>query len=250
MLRVLIATIVIALASPALAGQRVTLRAEVLADGPVTLGDLFENAGQASGIRIDAVVRPGGSVSLDAAAVQRIARSAGLEWDNAQGFRRIIVRAGAPAGGASPGVRGGESVEVLTYVRSLNTGDVVEADDLAWGEAVGGPAGATTVAEDILGKVAKRPLRAGAAVSGRDVTAAQVIKRDDVVQVTFRDGGVSLTLQAKAMEAAAVGETFKVQNVASKKIIEALATGPGRAVIGPEADRIRAAAAPSTLASR
>jgi len=248
MLRVLIATIVIALASPALAGQRVTLRAEVLADGPVTLGDLFENAGQASGIRIDAVVRPGGSVSLDAAAVQRIARSAGLEWDNAQGFRRIIVRAGA--GGASPGLRGGESVEVLTYVRNLNTGDVVEADDLAWGEAVGAPAGAPKDAEDIIGKVAKRPLRAGAAVSGRDVTAAQVIKRDDVVQVTFRDGGVSLTLQAKAMEAAAVGETFKVQNVASKKIIEALATGPGRAVIGPEADRIRAAAAPSTLASR
>lgn len=248
MIRASLIALLLVVATPVMAGQPVTLRSDPLTDGPVTLGDLFEGAGAAGAVRLDAVVRTGSSVSLDAAAVQRAARSAGLDWDNAQGFRRIIVRAGAPAA-AGAAARSGASVEVLTYARSLNAGDIVEADDLVWGEAVAAPAGAPKDADEIIGKVAKRPLRAGASVISRDVGLPQVIKRDDLVQVAFRDGGVSLTLQGKAMEAAAVGESFKVQNVGSKKIIEAVATGRGRAVVGPEADRIRDAL-PSTLASR
>ena len=250
MVRAILILIVIALATPVTAGQPVTLRAEVLAEGPVTLGDVFDGAGQAGAVRLDAVVRPGSSVSLDAGAVQRAARSAGLDWDNARGLRRIIVRAGVPAAASGPSTSRGQGVEVLTYARSLNAGDIVEAEDLEWGEAVAAPAGAPRDADEIIGKAAKRPLRAGAAVISRDVTPPRVIERDDVVQVVFRDRGVSLTLQGKAMEAAAVGDSVKVQNVASKKIIEAVATGPGRAVVGPDADRIRAAAAPSTLAFR
>jgi len=195
-------------------------------------------------------VRAGGSVSLDAAALQRVARSSGLEWSNVQGYRVVIVRGGSATSAGSAAVRRGEGVEVLTYARSLNTGDILEAEDLTWGEAAAAPAGAPKDAEEVIGKAVKRPLRAGAVVSGRDLAAPLVVKRDDLVQVLFRDGGVSLTLQAKAMGPAAAGETFKLQNTASKKVIEAVAIGPGRAVIGPEAERIRAAANPSTLAYR
>ena len=78
----------------------------------------------------------------------------------------------------------------------------------------------------------------------------QVIKKDDVVQVAFRSGGIQLTLQGKALEAATLGEPFSVQNIASKKVIEAVAVGPGRAVVGPEADRIRAEQTPSLISLR
>lgn len=251
MIRILAAGLALALAAPslALAGQAVSLRAEVLANGPVTLGDVFENAGAAAAIGLGASVRSGSSLSLDAGAVQRAARAAGLDWNNVQGLRRIMVRGGAAGPAPAGPERTGANVEVLTYARSINAGEIVEADDLIWGEAAASPAGAPKDADEIIGKAAKRPLRAGAAALGRDVTNPQVIKRDDVVQVEFRDGGVSLKLQGKAMGPAAAGELFKVQNLGSKKIIEALATGPGRAVVGPEAERIRAAN-PSTLASR
>jgi flagella basal body P-ring formation protein FlgA len=88
---------------------------------------------------------------------------------------------------------------------------------------------------------AKRPLREGAVVSQRDVVAQQVIKAGDMVQVTWSDNGISLTLQAKALGAAAVGQSFSVQNPVSKKVIEAVATAPGTAVTGPEAQRLKAA---------
>ena len=79
-------------------------------------------------------------------------------------------------------------------------------------------------------------------VSLRDVSAPMIIKRDDVISVTYTLNGLSLTLQAKAMTDAAAGQAVTVMNPGSKKIIQAVATVPGQAVVGPEADQLKAAA--------
>lgn len=245
---VLIALAVSALASPALAAS-VTLKADTVdADGRVTLGDLFDGAGAASGVLV--AMRPGPTAVLDAAAVQASARRAGLEWDNSQGLRRIVVRAGADTGSAAAARTGPQTgnVEVLTWARSLGAGEIVQPEDLVWTKTAAAPAGAPNDAEPLIGQAARRPLRAGAAAFARDVAAPQVIKTGDLVAVTYADGGITLTLQGKALEAAVLGEPFSVQNAASKKVIDAVATGPGRAVVGPEADRIRTQSAP-TLAT-
>jgi len=255
--RLTILTACLLIAGPALAGQPVELKAGAAASGPITLGDLFDGAGPAAAKVVVGPAAPiGGNMVLDAAQVQRAARMAGLDWDNPSGLRRISVR-GGPAATATPNTpaasaRQGAMVEVLTYVRNLNAGDVVEADDLTWGEvaAFSAPKDAPKDAEDIIGKQAKKPVRAGAAVSGRDLAMPQVIKKDDMVQVIYAADGVRLVLQGKALETAALGDAFSVLNTTSKKTIEAVATGPGRAVIGPEAERLRAAAIPSTLAVR
>ncbi|MDP2260891.1 MAG: flagellar basal body P-ring formation chaperone FlgA [Caulobacter sp.] len=222
-------------ASPALAGP-VTLKADVAdSDGRVTLGDLFDGAGAAG----DYVIanRTGPTVVLDAAAVQGFARRAGLDWSNPNGLRRIVVRGGAAA--SAPAGRG--NVEVLTWARSLNAGEIVQPQDLMWGKAVGAPSDAPRDADAVIGMAARRPLREGATVSQRDVTAQQVIRAGEMVQITWSSGGITLSLQGKAMSAAAVGQTFNVQNPASKKLIEAVATAPGQAVTGPEAQRLKAA---------
>jgi flagella basal body P-ring formation protein FlgA len=237
----LIGAAVAAIALPAFAGS-VILRAEVTDDdGRVTLGELFEGAGAASGIVV--ANRAGPTVVLDAQAVQAVARRNGLFWDNPQGFRRIVVRGGpsGPAAASAPAARG--NVEVLTYARSINAGEIVQPQDLTWAKMAGAPADAPADADAVIGLAAKRPLRAGAAVSQRDVSAPQVIKAGDVVTVTWSDGYVTLTMQGKAMRAATLGETVPVQNPVSKKVIEALATGPGQAVTGPEAQRLKAAGA-------
>jgi flagella basal body P-ring formation protein FlgA len=83
-------------------------------------------------------------------------------------------------------------------------------------------------------------MREGDAVEARDLTAPLVIKAGEMVMVTYADGGVSLTMQAKAMANAAAGEAVNVQNPVSKKVIEAMATAPGEAVVGPEALRLKA----------
>jgi flagella basal body P-ring formation protein FlgA len=103
----------------------------------------------------------------------------------------------------------------------------------------------------VIGQAARRPLRAGAAVALHDVSPPQVIKRDDMISVAFQADGLKLVLQAKALSAAAVGDVFMAVNPGSKKEIQVVATGPGQAAVGPEADRLRAnlRANPQFLAS-
>lgn len=241
MKRALILAILLAAAGPAFAGQAVTLRADAAdSDGVVTLGELFVGAGAASATPVAA--KPGRSVMLDARAVQLAAARAGLDWANAEGVSRIIVGSGsaAAAGGsaASAGARG--NVEVLTYARNFAAGEVVQPQDLVWAKAAAAPADAPSDAAQVIGLAAKRPLRAGAAVSGRDVAAAQVIKAGEMITVVYQNDGISLSLQGKAMSAAGVGESFSVQNTDSKKVIQAVAVAPGQALVGPAADQLKA----------
>ena len=231
--RLILALAMACLAAPALAGQPVTLKAETTdADGLVTLSDLFDGSGAAG--KIPVAARAGSTITLDALAVQSLARRSGLDWPNAEGVRRIAVRAAGQATAAAP--RG--NVEVLTYARSLATGEMVQAQDVIWAKAAAAPADAAVDAEAVIGLAARRPLRAGAAVMTRDVAALPVIRQGELVTLVYEDGGISLTLQGKAMAAAGLGEVVNVQNLASKKIVQAVASGPGQAMVGPGAARL------------
>ncbi len=236
----ILAALLASAAAPAFAATSVTLRADVAdADGQVTLGDLFDGAGAAASVPV--AVRNGASIVLDAGQVRMAALRAGLDWDNARGLRRIIVRGGAAASPASAvsATTPKAGVEVLTWARSMNAGEVVQAQDLVWAKLAGAPVDAPQDSDALVGMEIRRPMRAGAAAALRDVSAPVVIKQGDTIAVTYAAGGVSLTLQAKAMGAAAVGQVFAVQNTASKKIIQAVAQGPGVAAVGPNATASR-----------
>lgn len=229
----------LAAATPALAATPVTLKADAVdADGVVTLGDIFDGAGPAA--RTPIATRTGTSVMLSAAAVRGAAYRAGLDWANAEGLRQIVVRGGTAVGGpATVAARG--NVDVLTWARSIGAGEIVQPTDLVWGKAAAAPADAPNDADAVIGLAARRPLRAGAVVAARDVAAPQVIKANEMVTLTYDNGGVSLALQAKALSGGAVGETINVQNVTSKKTLAAVVTGPGSAAVGPAAEELKLA---------
>ena len=221
----------------------VELRQDITAsNGRVTLGDLFADAGPAANVVV-ARMQPGQTAVLDATQVQILARSNGVDWGNFAGLRRITVQAAAPEPRpeSRPAQRGPQA-PVLTYTHSLSAGDVVQAQDLAWSRDAVAGADAPRDPDAVIGMAVRRPLREGDPVSLRDVSAPMVIKRDDVISVTFAMSGLNLTLQAKALTDAAAGQSVSVINPASKKIIQAVATAPGQAVVGPEAEQIKAAA--------
>ncbi|ATC31426.1 flagella basal body P-ring formation protein FlgA [Caulobacter vibrioides] len=258
------ATLVItALSAPAFAGTPVTLRMDTTdADGRITLGDLFDGV---SGPAANLVVAPriGATAVLDAGQVQVSARRAGYDWTNANGVRRIIVREGVDNGGVSSTATAGAqlagarlagaaraNVEVLAYARSLSAGEIVQPEDLIWVKMAGAPADAPRDADAVIGLAAKRPLREGAPVAMKDVAAAQVIKAGDLITITYEDGGISLSLQGKAIGGAAAGDVFAVQNTLSKKVIQAVAIGPGVAAVGPQAQTLQARSQPLRFAAR
>jgi flagella basal body P-ring formation protein FlgA len=230
-------------AAPAFAGTPVTLNAHLVnTTGHVTLGELFDDAGPARDVVV--AERTGPSVVLDAGAVQAFARRYGLEWDNPRGVSRIIVH------GDLVGLGAGQNREILTYARSLAAGQIVQGSDIVWAKAAGAPTDAPSGADAVIGMAARRPLREGDPVLAHDVTPPLVIKAGETVEVTYADDAIVLTLQAKALANAAVGDTLNVMNTASKKQIEVVATGPDQAVVGPEAQRLKAERDPDQIALR
>ena len=234
-------------ATAALAGTPVSLRPEPASGASITLGDLFDGAGSAARVVVGNGAPAGLNAVLDAAQVQQIAHINGLDWDNPKGIRRIIVHGGAVAPAAALATSDTKSVEVLTYARSLAAGEVVQPADLTYAKvpAFQAPQDAPRDAADIIGKAARRPLRSGTAVAALDVTAAQVIKREDMIDLAFHAEGMTLTLQGKALNGAAIGETLNVMNLTSKKVIQAVAVGPDQAVVGPEAEMVKTASRPA-----
>lgn len=187
---------VILLALPALANAQTSPNPLILkgsvtdGDGRITLGDVFDNAGQASDVLLG--YRQGATAVLDAAIVQSIAARNGVYWDNARGLRRIIVAAGPETGSAN------------TPQLATITGPQSPAN---WGQpSVSGPV---------------------------------AVKRSEMVAVTWTQNGLSLTLSGPAQKDGAVGDVIQVQNPSSKKMIDAVVTGPGRAVSGQAAAQIR-----------
>ncbi|WP_303827651.1 flagellar basal body P-ring formation chaperone FlgA [Asticcacaulis taihuensis] len=195
-MKVLAALSVILLAVPALANAQTSPAPLVLkssvtdGDGRITLGDVFDNAGQASDVLLG--YRQGSTAVLDAAIVQSIAARNGVFWDNARGLRRIIVAAG-------PETSSGNAPQLATI-----TGPQSPAN---WGQP------------SISGPVA--------------------VKRSEMVSVTWTQNGLSLTLSGPAQKDGAIGDVIQVQNPSSKKMIDAVVTGPGRAVSGQAAAQIR-----------
>lgn len=231
----LIATLVVS-ASPALAGP-VTLRANpVDDDGRVTLGDIFDGAGAASHVVV--ANRAGPSVVFEAGQLQAMASRAGLQWANPQGLRRVVVRNAGMAPGTTPApATRVATAQVLTWTRNLAAGDVIQPEDVIWGTVQSHLAqgGSPSDAEQVIGLSARRALRAGAVVGARDLISPRVIARNDMVEVAFVTGGVTLTVTGRATRDAAAGEPVPVLNLTSGRTIDAIASGPGRALAGPGA---------------
>lgn len=236
-LLVLLAAAGLFCAGPALAGRPVTLKADTTdSDGVVTLGDIFENAGPAAAVPV--ATRTGASVLLNARILQAAAARAGLDWANGEGLGTIVVHGRASAAAATRAARA--NVDVLTYARSIAVGELIGPEDLVWGKAATAPSDAPHEPEQVIGLAARRPLRAGAAVAAHDLSAAQVIKAGQTVTISFEADGISLAVQGAALAAGGVGETIRIENTASKKVILAVVTGPGQAAVGPAADELKA----------
>lgn len=242
----LIALTALAVAAPALAGQPVVLKSRPAASsGAVTLGDLFEGAsGPAAKVVVAPAPAPGINAVLDAGRVLLAAKAAGLDWDNAQGVRRVIVASSGGASAASPATaaRPGRSAQALVYARNLAAGEILGASDLIWSSDAIAPSNAPGDPDKVIGMAARRPLREGAAVMSSDVSSPIAVKKDEMITVAFQAGGIALTLQAKALMDAAVGEPVQVMNLQSKKIIEAVVASPGRALVGPAAEALKSRA--------
>lgn len=114
-------------------------------------------------------------------------------------------------------------IETPTLVRRINRGEVIQAHDVRMARirAATVPAEALMRTEAIVGKAARRALAPGESIRGADLQAPVVVEKGSAVTVVVQTPYMVLTTQGRALEDGAMGETIRVMNSRSKKIVEA-----------------------------
>ena len=124
-------------------------------------------------------------------------------------------------------------IQVPVLARPMRPGEVIGQGDVAWTSVRQGRLDANAVTElaQILGQTPRRPLRAGRPIRIGQRQAPVLVAKGSLVTVTVRRPNMVLTAQGRAKEDGARGELIRIMNLKSKRTIEAVVSGLGRAAI-------------------
>jgi flagella basal body P-ring formation protein FlgA len=112
-----------------------------------------------------------------------------------------------------------ETVQLPVLARSVAPGEVIQLADLDWLairiDRVA--ANAVTDPKQLVGMTARRPLRSNQMLRMSDITMAAAIQRGTMVTLMVQTENMTLTVQGRALEDAAIGQPIRVINTMSNK---------------------------------
>jgi flagellar basal body P-ring formation protein FlgA len=127
-----------------------------------------------------------------------------------------------------------ETIDAIAVDRPIERGDVLKASDLT---VVRRPKAEGSVAltdgNAAVGLAARHALRPGQPLAAADLMKPEIVARNDTVTIVYRVPGIMLTLRGQAKDAGALGDTIGVLNAESKRVVQAVVSGPDRVTIGP-----------------
>jgi flagella basal body P-ring formation protein FlgA len=94
---------------------------------------------------------------------------------------------------------------------------------------------------DIVGKEAKRALRAGEVLRMSDLKHPTLVAKGATVTMMFEAPGMSLTAVGRALAEGGEGDSIAVLNPTSYRQVVAVITGPGAVRVGPSSNSAKTA---------
>ena len=151
---------------------------------------------------------------------------------------RVLVRVSCPAGGSwslNVPVEVRREVQVFVLNRSLARGEaLLPVDFTAQKRVVPGLASSfISRSEDLNGRLARRPLPEGTALTVEALTPALLIHRGQDVTLTANTGGIQVRAPGRALADASARQRLRVQNLASLKVVEGIAESEGVVRVSP-----------------
>jgi len=131
-----------------------------------------------------------------------------------------------------------ETVDAVTVTRPVERGEVLKASDLAVLRRPKTESGLLTGLDAVAGLAARRPLRPGQPLAPVDVMKPEIVQRNDTVTIVYQAPGVTLTLRGQAHDAGALGDTIGVLNMESKRVVQAVVSGPDRVTVSAITTRV------------
>ena len=151
-----------------------------------------------------------------------------LDWSSRSG--RFTAR--FALAGSTPVVLKGTAnlmIEVAVAKTAISRGKIISHNDVELKFIKTGKRRSQhiTIIEDMIGQSAKRQLRVGQPIGANDVEAPIIIHKNQLVTILLQLPGLVLRTEGKALSDATKGETVKVLNTQSKRIIHATASASG-----------------------
>jgi flagellar basal body P-ring formation protein FlgA len=127
-----------------------------------------------------------------------------------------------------------EMAQIPVPKRLISAGETILAEDLEWQavQLTRLSGNSLTDAEQLIGRVAKRPLRAGQTLRQTDVAVSPVIRKNDLIHLVVKTGQMTLSVQGKALQDAALGQTIRVINVNSNRQLSGTVIDAGTVAVG------------------
>ncbi len=117
----------------------------------------------------------------------------------------------------------------VTVVRAIRAGDALTADDLAFSEIA--EADGFLDPRDVVGMEARVNLYPGRPLLTRDLGLPTVVERNATVPLIYRAGGLTITLEGRALGRAGEGEVVRVMNLSSRNTVSGVATATGAVIV-------------------
>ena len=89
----------------------------------------------------------------------------------------------------------------------------------------------TASTDGIVGKVLRRAIPAGSAISASLLEEPKDVERGEMVQVEVRSGAARLKLEGRAQSAGRTGDAIRVRNLSTGKSFSAHVSAKGRVVL-------------------
>jgi flagella basal body P-ring formation protein FlgA len=124
-------------------------------------------------------------------------------------------------------------VDVPALNRDFRAGEAIAEADLTTIEfdAQRMSSALLTSSTALIGQIARRQLRAHTPLFAYDVKKSVLVKKGDLVTITYALPGIELTAQGQAQADAGQGDTVAILNTRSRRTIEARVTGAGTVTV-------------------
>ncbi len=127
-----------------------------------------------------------------------------------------------------------ETIDAIAVDRPIERGELLKASDLTMVRRPKAEAGAAlTDGDAAVGLAARHALRPDQPLAAADLMKPEIVARNDSVTIIYQVPGITLTLRGQAKDAGAIGDTISVVNTESKRVMQAVVSGPDRVTVGP-----------------
>ena len=154
-----------------------------------------------------------------------------LQFDRTNGrFTATLIAGGSHAGAQRLTLQGRVTATARLPVlrRAIGAGETIRAADVEMAQVREDATRRDVIAsaDKLIGQVARQRLREREPVRETDVRQATLVARNANVTVLLQTGNLSLSVQGRAIEDGARGDTIRIFNTASNRQIEGVVVGP------------------------